>query len=109
MFIHRSCSQLHSNVRFIGRSVEFVNSVDLLGVPLYADLKVNHIHRNVQKYYCKVNQIDITQLNRVYVRSWPNCAPNTCRYNIEQSYWNIELQLSCMYTRIRHMYMDVHI
>ena len=30
MFIDRSCSQLHSNVRFMGRSVEFVNSVDLL-------------------------------------------------------------------------------
>ena len=34
MFIDRSCLQLHSNVRFMGRSVEFVNSVDLLGVPL---------------------------------------------------------------------------
>ena len=44
MFIDRSCSQLHSDVQFIGRSVEFVNNVDLLGVPLYADLKVNHIH-----------------------------------------------------------------
>ena len=57
MFIDRSCSQLHCNVRFLGRSVEFVNSVDLLGVPLYADLKVNHIHRNVQKFYCKVNSV----------------------------------------------------
>ena len=58
-FIDRSCSQLHSNVRFMGRSVEFVNSVDLLGVLLYADLKVNHIHtsRNVQKFYCKVNSV----------------------------------------------------
>ena len=27
-------SQLHSNVRFMGRSVKFVNSVDLLGVLL---------------------------------------------------------------------------
>ena len=35
MFIDRSCSQLHSNARFMGRSVEFVNSVDLLEVPLY--------------------------------------------------------------------------
>ena len=52
MFIDRSCSQLHSDVRFMGRSVEFVNSVHLLGVPLYADLKVNHIHRNVQMFYC---------------------------------------------------------
>ena len=51
MFIDMSCSQSHSNVRFMGRSVEFVNSVDLLGVPLYADLKVNHIHRNVPKFY----------------------------------------------------------
>ena len=41
----------------MGRSVEFVNSVDLLGVPLYADLKDNHIHRNVQKFYCKVNSV----------------------------------------------------
>ena len=41
----------------MGRSVEFVNSVDLLGVPLYADFKVNHIHRNVQKLYCKVNSV----------------------------------------------------
>ena len=57
MFIDMSCSQLHSNVRFMGRSVEFVNSVDLLGVPLYADLKVIHIHRNVQKFYCKVNSV----------------------------------------------------
>ena len=55
MFIDRSCSQLHSNVQFMGRSVEFVNSVDLLGVPLYADLKV--IHRNVQKFYCKVKNV----------------------------------------------------
>ena len=39
------------------RCVEFVNSVDLLRVPLYADLKVNHISRNVQKFYCKVNSI----------------------------------------------------
>ena len=39
------------------RSVEFEYSVDLLGVPLYADLKVKHIHRNVQKLYCKVNSI----------------------------------------------------
>ena len=57
MFIDRSCSQLHSNVRFMGRTVEFVNSVDLLEVPLYADLKVNHIHRNVQKFYCNVNSV----------------------------------------------------
>ena len=28
MCIDRSCSQLHSNVLFIGRSVAFVNSVD---------------------------------------------------------------------------------
>ena len=48
---------LHSDVRFMGRSVKFVNSVDLLGVPLYADLKGNHIHRNVQKFYCKVNSV----------------------------------------------------
>ena len=41
----------------MGRSVEFVNCVDLLGVPLYADLKVIHIHRNVQKFYCKVNSV----------------------------------------------------
>ena len=41
------------DVQFIGRSVEFVNSVDLLGVPLYADLKVNHIHRKVQKFYLR--------------------------------------------------------
>ena len=39
----------------MGRSVEFVNSVDLLGVTLYADFKFNHIHRNVQKFFCKVN------------------------------------------------------
>ena len=51
MFIDRSCSKLHSNVRFMGRSVEFENSGDLLGVPLYADFKVNPIHRNVQKLY----------------------------------------------------------
>ena len=51
MFIDRSCSKLHSNVRFMGRSVEFENSGDLLGVPLYADFKVNPIHRNVQKFY----------------------------------------------------------
>ena len=57
MLINRSCSQLHSNVRFMGRSVEFVNSVDLLGVPVYADLKANHIHSNVQKLYCKVNSV----------------------------------------------------
>ena len=31
----------------MGRSVDFVNSVDLLGVPFYADLKVNHIYSNV--------------------------------------------------------------
>ena len=41
----------------MGRSVEFVNSVDLLRVLLYVDLKVNHIHRNVQKFYCKVNSV----------------------------------------------------
>ena len=35
MFIDGSCLQLHSNIRFMGRSVEFVNSVDLLGAPLY--------------------------------------------------------------------------
>ena len=57
MFIDRSCSQLHSNVRFMGRSVEFVSSVDLLGFPLYADLKVSNIYRNVQKFYCKVNSV----------------------------------------------------
>ena len=39
------------------RSVEFEYSVDLLGVPLYADLKVKHIHRNVQKFYCNVNSV----------------------------------------------------
>ena len=57
MFIDRSCSQLHGNVRFMGRSVEFVNSIALLGVPLYANVKVNHTHRNVQKFYCKVNSV----------------------------------------------------
>ena len=41
----------------MGRSVGFVNSVDLLGVPLYSYLNVNHIHRNVQKFYCKVNGV----------------------------------------------------
>ena len=41
----------------MGRSVEFVNSIDLLGVLLYADLKVNHIHRNVQKFYCKITSV----------------------------------------------------
>ena len=29
MFIDRSCSQIYRNVRFMGRSVEFVNSVHL--------------------------------------------------------------------------------
>ena len=47
-----SGSQLHSNVRLMGKSVYFVNSVDL-----YADLKVNHIHSYVQKCYCKVNSV----------------------------------------------------
>ena len=41
----------------MGRFVEFVNSVDLLGVPLYADIKVNHIHTNVQNIYRKVNSV----------------------------------------------------
>ena len=41
----------------MGRSVDFVNSVALLGVPLHAYLKVNHIHRNVQKFYYKVNSV----------------------------------------------------
>ena len=41
----------------MGRSVEFVNSVDLLRFPLYADFKVSHIHRKVQKFYCKVNSV----------------------------------------------------
>ena len=74
MFIDRSCSQLHSNVRFMGRSVEFVNSVDLLGVPLYEDLKVNHIHRNVQIFYCKVNSVlfkwkdTIRSITQVYLQ-----------------------------------------
>ena len=57
MFIDRSGSQLHSDVRFMGRSVDFVHSVDLLGVLLYADLKVNHIHNIVQKFYCKLNNV----------------------------------------------------
>ena len=57
MFIDRSCSQLHSNVQFMDIPVEFVNSVDLLGVLLYADLINNHIHRNVQKFYCNVNRV----------------------------------------------------
>ena len=38
----------------MGKSVEFVKSVDLLTVPLYAGLKVNHRHRSVQKVYCMV-------------------------------------------------------
>ena len=55
MFIDMSCSRLHSRM---GRSVEFVNSVDILWAPLYADLKVNHMHRGVQqKFYCKVNNV----------------------------------------------------
>ena len=57
IFIDRSCSQLHGNVRFMRRSVEFVNSIALLGVPLYANVKVNHTHRNVEKFYCKVNSV----------------------------------------------------
>ena len=44
MFIDKSFSQLHCNVRFMGRSVEFVPNVDLLGVPLYVDFEVNHIY-----------------------------------------------------------------
>ena len=51
IFIERSCSQLHSNVRFMGRSVEFVNSVDLLGFPLYADFNDNHIHLTPYSYF----------------------------------------------------------
>ena len=54
MFIYKSGSQLHSNVRFMGKSFDFVDSVDLLRVTLYADLKVHHIHSNVEKFYCKV-------------------------------------------------------
>ena len=38
-------------------SVEFVNSVDSLGVPLYEDLKVDNIHSNIQNFYCKVNSV----------------------------------------------------
>ena len=34
-----------------------MKSVDLFGVLLYADLKINHIHKNVQKFYCKVNSV----------------------------------------------------
>ena len=41
----------------MGRSVEFVNSVHLLGLPLYVDLKNNHRHSNAQKFCCKVNSI----------------------------------------------------
>ena len=41
----------------MGKSVDFVDSVDLLGVLLYVDLKVNNIHSNVQKFYCKVNSV----------------------------------------------------
>ena len=41
----------------MGKSVDFVNSVDLLGIPLYADLKINHIHSIVQKFYRKVNSV----------------------------------------------------
>ena len=37
--------------------IETYFCVDILGVPLYADLKVNHIYRNVQKLYCKVNSV----------------------------------------------------
>ena len=51
IFIDRSCSQLHCNVRFMGRSVEFVSSVDYLGVPLYTDLNANHIHSDVPKIF----------------------------------------------------------
>ena len=51
IFIDRSCSQLHSNVRFMGRSVEFVNSIDYLGVPLCTDLNANHIHSDVPKFF----------------------------------------------------------
>ena len=36
-------------------NLDFVNSVDLLRVPLYADLKVNHFHSYVQIFHCKVN------------------------------------------------------
>ena len=57
MCFDMSGSQLHSIVRFMIRSVDFVNRVDLLGVPLYAYLKVNHIHSNVQKFYCMVNSV----------------------------------------------------
>ena len=57
MCFDMSESQLHSNIQFMGKSVDFVNSVDLLGVPLYADLIVNHIHSNVQKYYCQVKSV----------------------------------------------------
>ena len=41
----------------MGKFVDFVNSTDLLGVLLYAYLKVNHIHSNVQILYCKVNSV----------------------------------------------------
>ena len=44
-------------IRLMGRSVEFVNSVDLLGVLLYADLKVNHMHSNAPKLYCKLSTV----------------------------------------------------
>ena len=57
MFIYKSGSQLRSNVRYMGKSVNFVDSVDLLRVTLYADLKVHHIHSNVQKFYCKVIRV----------------------------------------------------
>ena len=51
MFIDRSCSQLDSNIQFMGRSVEFVNSVDLLRFPLYADFNDNHIHLTPYSYF----------------------------------------------------------
>ena len=43
--------------RKIYRSVKFVNSFEFLVVILYADLKVNHIHSNVQNINCKVNSL----------------------------------------------------
>ena len=41
----------------MGRYMGFLISAELLGVPLDADVTVIQIHRNIQKFHCKVNSM----------------------------------------------------
>ena len=58
MYFNDAGSQLQNTVKFMGRPIEYVDSTDLLGVPVASSrIRERNVNSSVQKFYCRVNSV----------------------------------------------------